>query len=332
MIPNVTKLEQSPWQLELLQAIHNPQHLLKLLNLETSELVSLIATQPRFNLLVPQTYVARMQRGDPHDPLLRQVLPLVAEQQVIPNFTTDPTGDLVAEKNPGILHKYQGRILLITTGACAIHCRYCFRQHYTYSSCQTLTNLTTALKFLAADTSITEIILSGGDPLCLTDKQLAELTKNLAKIPHLQRLRLHTRLPIIIPQRVNAELLHWLTATRLQPIVVVHANHANEINEPVKQALLRLVNAGITVLNQSVLLRGVNDNAQVLASLSETLFQSRVLPYYLHLLDRVQGAAHFEVAKTEACQLLEQLRTTLPGYLVPKMVRETKGMAYKQPL
>jgi len=319
---------QSDWQRELRQAIHNPLYLLKLLKLSDSALAHSVAAKQSFSFRVPRGYVARMRQGDSDDPLLRQVLPLEAENKQIQGFSIDPVSDVAAEKVPGLLQKYQGRVLLVTTGACAIHCRYCFRQHYHYSAY----NPSAVLDSIRADSSITEVILSGGDPLTLTDKRLAELAHSLASISHIQRLRLHTRLPIILPERINDELLAWLTGTRLQAIMVVHANHANEIDEKVNKALQSLVDVGITVLNQSVLLRGINDNAAALIALSEALFKNRVLPYYLHILDRVQGAAHFEVPTETSIQLLEQLRVALPGYLVPKMVREVGGMAYKQPL
>ncbi len=320
----IEKLVSEPWQHELRQAIDSPKQLLALLQLSNSALAHTVVTKPCFKLRVPRGYVNRMHPGDPDDPLLRQVLPLVKENEQIQGFSTDPVGETAIV--PGLLQKYQGRVLLVTTSACAIHCRYCFRQHYHYTASNPLAVLNT----IRADPSITEVILSGGDPLCLKDSYLADLVQNIASISHIQRLRLHTRLPIVLPERVNNKLLAWLMGTRLQPIVVVHANHANEINEAVHNALHRLVNAGITVLNQSVLLRGVNDNATALITLSETLFKSQVLPYYLHTLDHVQGAAHFEVPIIHAKQLLEQMQLSLPGYLVPKLVREVKGMGYKK--
>ena len=321
---------QTNWQYELRHAIHDPIHLLELLELSNTNLAHTVLAKQHFGLRVPRGYVARMRKGDPNDPLLQQVLPLIDEHKPLQGFSIDPVGDIAAEKVPGLLQKYQKRVLWLVTGACAIHCRYCFRQHYTYSP--HLQHHQVVLDAIHADSSITEVILSGGDPLNLIDSSLANLAYSLAEIKHVQRLRVHTRLPIVLPTRVNDELLAWLTGTRLQPVVVVHANHANEIDDDVNQALQRLVTAGITVLNQSVLLRGVNDNVQALIVLNETLFRSQVLPYYLHLLDRVQGAAHFYVPTETAAQLLEQMRVALPGYLVPKVVREMAGMAYKQPL
>jgi EF-P beta-lysylation protein EpmB len=329
MITETSASWQSPqpnWQHELRQAVHNPAHLLALLELSDDALAQTIIAKPHFKLKVPRSYIARMHKGNPNDPLLRQVLPCLDENKQSQGFSADPVGDSAAIKVPGLLQKYQGRVLWLVTGACAIHCRYCFRQHYPISSSQTQT----ILKAIHADTSITEVILSGGDPLVLTDTYLAEIAHHLAKIPHLQRLRLHTRLPIILPERVNDELLAWLTSTRLQPIVVIHANHPNEIDKSVNDALQKLIKARITVLNQSVLLRGVNDNATTLIALSEALFNCQVLPYYLHLLDRVQGASHFEVPESIALQLLEQMHIALPGYLVPKLVREVASMAHKK--
>ncbi len=315
----------SEWQRELQLAIDNPLFLLKLLKLPPP--LNLLP-QSAFNLRVPRGYVARMRQGDPNDPLLRQVLPLLDETVEMPQFSIDPLNEQAVQTVTGLLHKYHGRVLLVTTKACAIHCRYCFRRHYSYQPL----SISTVIEAIRADTSIQEVILSGGDPLTLTDNRLAELAHQLATIPQIQRLRVHTRLPIVLPERVNSDLLTWLTGTRLQPVIVVHANHPNELNHQVNQALHSLIDAGITVLNQTVLLRGVNDQASILIQLSEALFSQRVLPYYLHLLDRVQGTAHFEVPLTQATQILEQMRCALPGYLVPQMVREIAGMAYKQPI
>lgn len=321
MIPEIRS-----WQYELRHAINNPLELLELVGLSNSELR--LARQTKFKLKVPRGYVARMRYADINDPLLRQVLPLIDETEKIQGFNLDPVGDFAAEKVPGLLHKYHGRVLLVTTAACAIHCRYCFRQHFDYKAL----DIKPILDEISSDNSITEVILSGGDPLNIIDSRLSELAFSLSKIPHLKRLRLHTRLPIVLPERVTDELLDWLTATNLQPVVVVHSNHANEIDKQVCLALEKLVDAGITVLNQSVLLRGVNNTASDLIELNEKLFSCRVLPYYLHVLDKVQGAAHFEVAAETAVALLEQMRKALPGYLVPRLVREVAGMEFKSPV
>jgi L-lysine 2,3-aminomutase len=267
-----------------------------------------------------------MRRGDPHDPLLRQVLPLGAELVAAPGFSVDPVGDRDALRAPGVLHKYQGRVLLTATGACAVHCRYCFRRHFPYAQANaSAEHWQAALDYVATNPDVREVILSGGDPLTLSDRRLAEFVQALEACAHVERLRLHTRLPVVLPERVTPELLAWLANTRLQTVVVIHANHAREIDDNVRLACARLRDSGATLLNQSVLLRGVNDSVEALATLSETLFAAGVLPYYLHLLDRVQGAAHFEVEDATARQLLAELNAGLPGYLVPRLVRELPG-------
>jgi EF-P beta-lysylation protein EpmB len=273
-----------------------------------------------------------MRFGDVNDPLLRQVLPLLEEKRAVENFSRDPLNERMAEKTPKLLHKYHGRVLLMATNQCAIHCRYCFRRHYPWPKVGDLLKNDAIFDTIQSDTSIQEIILSGGDPLILTDSDLAELVQKLATIAHLKRLRIHSRIPIVLPQRISDSLTKSLTFSRLPVIMVVHANHAQEIDETVRSACKKLIQAGIMVLNQSVLLRGVNDNVTALTQLSETLFNCHILPYYIHLLDRVQGAAHFEVSLETATHLLEQLRIRLPGYLVPQFVREVPEKPYKQPL
>lgn len=326
-------IHPTAWQRQLRDAVSSVAELLALLHLRSSDLPLTPELAQDFPLRVPRGFIARMRRGDPHDPLLRQVLPVAAERQPVPGFLHDPVGDGLAERVPGVLHKYHGRALLVVTGACAIHCRYCFRRHFPYADSNPASEQwRPALDYLAGDTSITEIILSGGDPLSLIDSKLQVLVKQLALIPQLRRLRIHTRLPIVVPERITTALLHCLTTTRLQPVMVLHANHANEIDETVRQALQCLREAGIPLLNQAVLLRGVNDDAAVLADLSETLFAAGILPYYLHLLDRVQGAAHFEVDERRALGLMRTLRMRLPGYLVPRLVREIAGEPYKTPV
>jgi EF-P beta-lysylation protein EpmB len=271
-----------------------------------------------------------MRPGDVNDPLLRQVLPLADELDDVPGFTADPVGDADALAQPGLLHKYDGRVLMVTTGACAVHCRYCFRRHFPYAqSPRTLADWQPAIDRIAFDASIREVILSGGDPLMLVDRVLAELVEELAEIPHLRRLRVHTRLPIVIPERVTDGLIDLLRRARLTPIVVVHANHVNELDESVAASLSRLVDAGIPLLNQAVLLRGVNDSVGAQAALCERLVDLRVIPYYLHQLDRVAGAAHFEVPVGEGQRLLRQLRERLPGYAVPRYVTEIAGSGSK---
>ncbi len=284
-----------------------------------------------FPLFVPREFAAKMQPGNLADPLLRQVLPVEQETLAVPGFTADPVGDEAATLTPGLLQKYRGRALLVTTGACAVHCRYCFRRHFPYSQApKGVEAWQTALKTLAADRSIREVLLSGGDPLMLSDDILRELAGRLADIPHLSRLRIHTRLPVMIPSRINQALLGWLCQSRLRPVMVIHANHPRELGEDVAAALARLSGAGVMLLNQSVLLRGVNDDAQTLIDLSEKLLDQHVMPYYLHQLDRVRGAAHFEVPRAEGIRLVEAMRQALPGYAVPRFVEEIAGDASKR--
>lgn len=323
----------SAWKLALKRAIRDPAQLLAALDLPSELLPAAERAAEGFPLFVPRGYLARMRRGQADDPLLRQVLPLAEELAEVPGFSTDAVGDRESERAPGMLQKYAGRALLITTGACAVHCRYCFRRHYPYSDGpRSLDDWQPALNEIAADDSLDEVILSGGDPLTLVDEALAALAERLARIPHVTRLRIHTRLPILIPERVTSDLLGWLRGTRLVPIVVVHANHAQEIDAAVEAALSRLVDAGVPLLNQAVLLRGVNDNVDALEALSRRLIDLRVMPYYLHQLDRVRGAAHFEVPVERGQALIEQLQRRLPGYAVPRYVQEIAGEAHKTPL
>jgi EF-P beta-lysylation protein EpmB len=274
-----------------------------------------------------------MRPRDPADPLLRQVLPLQAEADDVAGYTRDPVGEQRASLSPGLLHKYPGRVLIVATGACAVHCRYCFRRHYPYEqSPRSPADWSPALAQIAADASIREVILSGGDPLMLVDHWLAELVERIAAIPHVRRLRVHTRLPVMIPERVTPALVDWLKGTRLSPVIVIHSNHAAELHGAAAAAVKRLVGAGIPTLNQAVLLRGVNDSVDALADLSERLVDLGVMPYYLHQLDRVAGSAHFEVPAEEGLRLVEELRRQLPGYAVPNYVREVAGEPYKIPL
>ena len=314
------------WQKTLADVIRDPAELLSLLSLDTTLLEAAQASHKLFPLRVPRAYVAKMRLGDPLDPLLLQVLPLLAEQQSPLGYQLDPVGDLNAMKVTGLLHKYPGRVLLVTTGACAIHCRYCFRRHFPYAQANpTRDNWSATLDYIRADPTITEVIFSGGDPFTLPDKRLAALIDDLADIPHLVRLRFHTRLPIVLPERVTPALLALLAQPRWQTVVVVHANHANEIGPDVADALRQLRSKAVHLLNQTVLLRGINDSAHALIALSEQLFAVGVLPYYLHALDPVTGASHFDIADDRAKQLHQEIQARLPGYLVPRLVRERQG-------
>ncbi|MCB1877308.1 MAG: EF-P beta-lysylation protein EpmB [Chromatiales bacterium] len=321
------------WQHQLADAIRDPDRLLAALGLNPALLPAARAAAARFPLLVPASYLARIRPGRVDDPLLRQILPLGAELSVGPNERVDPVGDLTARQAPGVLSKYRGRALLIATPACAIHCRYCFRRDFPYRENQAgRGRWQAALDWLGTHTDVSEVILSGGDPLTLDDHRLAELIDALGQIPHLRRLRLHTRLPVVIPDRVTEALAVQLSTSRLSAVVVIHANHPAEINTEVRNALAGLKTAGIPLLNQSVLLAGINDAAETLALLSETLFEAGVLPYYLHQLDPAVGTDHFAVSDDRARDILGELRARLPGYLVPRLVRELPGETAKRPL
>ena len=327
------RVGQKSWKRILKEAIRDPVELCRLMQLPSEYVAAAEKASSLFSVFVPHGYLAKMRVGDPDDPLLRQVLPQFEELCGDVGFTPDPVGDLAAALVPGLLQKYHGRVLMVTTGACAIHCRYCFRRHFPYSDTpRSIDEWQPALDRIASDPSIEEVLLSGGDPLTLVDELLAELAERLSELPHVRRLRIHTRLPIVIPERVTGELLAWLRATRLTPVMVVHANHPDELDSAVGRALAQLVDAGIPVLNQAVLLRGVNDDLATLTELCRRLVDHRVQPYYLHQLDRVSGAAHFEVPLSQGVRLMEGLRAKLPGYAVPQFVQEKEGQSYKVPL
>jgi L-lysine 2,3-aminomutase len=318
------------WRHALQTAVRDPVQLCRLLGLPRELERAALRAVRTFSLLAPLGYIGRMRRGDPHDPLLRQVLPLADELQESPAFSRDPVADAAAERSPGLLQKYHGRALMIATGACAVHCRYCFRRHFPYqASLQSPLLRDRALAEIAANPTLEEVVLSGGDPLTSTDDRLAELVDQLAGIPHLRRLRVHTRLPVVIPERVTPALIAWLRGTRLNSVVVIHANHPRELDAQVIASLGDLADAGLPLLNQSVLLRGVNDSAETLIELSQRLLDCQVMPYYLHQLDRVAGAAHFEVPVEQGLAIIAQMRARLPGYAVPRYVREVPGESSK---
>jgi EF-P beta-lysylation protein EpmB len=314
------------WQEAVKDAVRDAYELCRLVGLSPRYAAEAARAAGDFPVFAPRGYIARMRPGDERDPLLLQVLPLKQELDSHEGFGPDPVGDLAAAKSPGLLHKYRSRVLMVTTSACAVHCRYCFRRHFPYSDAPHSPNQwSAALEQIAGDPSLREVILSGGDPLMLVDDHLAELIGRLAGIDHVRRLRIHTRLPVMIPNRVTGKLLALLRSTRLVPIVVIHANHARELDASVADSLAALADTGIPLLNQSVLLAGINDDVETLAELSERLVDLRVMPYYLHQLDRVAGAAHFEVSEARGLRLIEQLRARLSGYAVPRYVRETAG-------
>ncbi len=334
----VNAAKPSGWQREMAAAIRSVGELMQRIGLNSDDadvrrlLISagIETADPdtlrRFPVLVPENFLSRMTPGNPNDPLLRQVLPLAVESDLVDGFVADAVGDLDARLTPGVLQKYAGRVLLIATGACAIHCRYCFRRDYPYAEePRRLQDWQPALDEIASDNSITEVIFSGGDPLMLNDARLQALCLAIDQIPHIERIRFHTRLPIVLPSRVTQELLALLGSLRAQPIMVVHANHGNEIAGDCVDALRMLVRSGVPVLNQAVLLTGINDHLDALETLCRRLINVGVMPYYLHQLDRVSGTAHFEVDRDRGRLLIQQLAAQLPGYAVPKFVQEIAG-------
>jgi len=318
--------EPTDWQSELANTIISVDELLYELGLEHIE--NKLIRNSDFSLRVPRAFVKKMQKGNADDPLLMQVLPVTSENAL--SGLTDPVGDLNAMTTPGLLHKYKGRVLLVTTGACAIHCRYCFRRHFPYSSSNPRKNeWQQAIEYLRTHDDVHEVILSGGDPLVLDNTKLERLCTALEQIPHIQWLRIHTRLPVVLPSRIDNGLITLLQKLRFRITLVIHANHANELMTDELEALQRLASTGITLLNQSVLLKGVNDSTASLISLSKRLYQAGVLPYYLHMLDPVQGAMHFDVPQSRAIEILNTLKQELPGFLVPRLVREKPGETSK---
>lgn len=316
------------WQKILAQGFSSGNALLKFLSLP-QELANKGA-ELQFKTRVPRGFAARMQKGNPHDPLLLQALALPQELEKVAHFINDPLEELNANPVEGLMHKYHGRVLLTFTGACAINCRYCFRRHFPYAKNNPgRKGWGAVLRYIEADTSIHEVILSGGDPLLATDKALGDFIVQLEAISHVHTLRFHTRIPIVLPERIDNAFLAMLSATRFQKVMVLHCNHPQELDESVKQVCSKLRATGCHLLNQTVLLKGINDTADTLAALSQRLFAFGVLPYYLHVLDKVAGAAHFDLPSMKALQLHQQLQSLLPGYLVPRLVREEAGKAHK---
>jgi EF-P beta-lysylation protein EpmB len=323
----------SDWRRQWRESIRDPRELLSALGLAAEAARISDAAAAAFPVRVPRAFLARMRHGDAADPLLRQVLPVREEDILRPGFGLDAVGDFAARAGAGLLHKYAGRALLVTTGSCAVNCRYCFRRHFPYAEENAgADRWAAAVEYLRADPSITEVLLSGGDPLSLSNARLFELGAALRTVPQLRRLRLHTRLPVVLPARVDEALCAWLAALPWPVTIVLHANHANEFDAGVDAACAKLRRTGATLLNQAVLLRGVNDEVEALAALCERGFDAGVLPYYLHQLDRVQGAAHFEVPDARARELHAALAARLPGYLVPRLVREIPGAPGKTPM
>ncbi|NWK82357.1 EF-P beta-lysylation protein EpmB [Acinetobacter sp. SwsAc4] len=326
--------QEQNWQSQLSDLITDPLELLNLLGLSTKQLLSgAILASEQFKLRVPRAFVGKMRIGDPFDPLLLQVLPHHLELEEYPEFVTDPLGEEAANQMAGVLHKYQSRFLLTLTGACAIHCRYCFRRHFPYQENLPKNDDWLNIKqYIEDNPAINEIILSGGDPLTLSNRKIALWIERLESLPQLKILRIHSRVPVVIPNRIDEELISILKNSRLRIVVVIHSNHASELDDFTCSKLLQLSLHHITVLNQAVLLKGVNDSATSLTHLSYRLFEARVMPYYLHVLDKVKGAQHFDLRSSEIDHIYSDVLASLPGYLVPKLVREIAGEKNKTPL
>ena len=325
--------QEQNWQSQLSDLITDPAELLNTLQLTDTLLQGAHLATASFKLRVPRAFVAKMQVGNPNDPLLLQVLPHHLELEEHPEFVTDPLGEEQANQQPGVLHKYKSRFLLTLTGACAVHCRYCFRRHFPYQdNLPKRQDWLNIKQYIESQPDINEVILSGGDPLTLSNRKLAEWIERLSSIKQLKFLRIHSRVPIVIPNRVDEQLISILKNSRLRIIVVVHSNHAAELDDFTCHKLSQLVEQKIIVLNQAVLLKGVNDSAQTLIDLSYRLFDAGVMPYYLHVLDKVKGAQHFDLHTTHIEQLYKDILANLPGYLVPKLVREIAGENNKTPL
>lgn len=331
----IVKFQQNciEWQTQLTNAFKNTEKLCNYLNISIQDVPVSSAAARNFSIRVPRSFAERMEKGNCNDPLLRQVLPVEDETKYYPGFKSDPVGDLGSATKQGVLHKYQGRVLLISTGSCAINCRYCFRRNFPYSEHQLSKQKEDAsIQYIADHPNIHEVILSGGDPLLLNDHRLSLLLGKLGRIPHLKRIRIHSRIPIVLPSRVTSNFIELLSNQPKQLVLVVHSNHGNEINHEVEEACLALRQTHTVLLNQAVLLKGVNDSADQLCRLSEKLFAIGIVPYYLHLLDKATGTGHFEVNEMSAAIIMRKLREQLPGYLVPKLVRELAGEPFKQPV
>ncbi|GGW80238.1 EF-P beta-lysylation protein EpmB [Alteromonas halophila] len=332
MIPKKTISVEHNWLKELAMSFTDPASLLRYLSLNPEDFLKDSQARQLFPMRVPRHFASLMRKGDPHDPLLRQVLPLRDEFTQAPGFTSDPLDEHDTEL-PGLLHKYQSRVLLIVRGGCAVNCRYCFRRHFPYAdNAASRKQFVQSLDYLRTTPEVNEVILSGGDPLMAKDSHLAWLADEIAGISHIRRLRIHTRLPVVLPARLDTEFFDWFASSPLQRILVLHINHASEVSDELKARLVRLREAGVTLLNQAVLLKGVNDSGQAQVALSEALFEAGILPYYLHMLDKVGGASHFYLDDETARAIMAEVIKRLPGFLVPKLVREIGGQPGKTPV
>jgi EF-P beta-lysylation protein EpmB len=330
---NMTTLnsgKSNSWQTAMVQSITDPEELFELLGLDSAHLEAAKSAANLFPLQVPHSFVARMQKGNLDDPLLRQILPLGAELIETPGYQNDPLEEAKFNPVPGLLHKYTGRVLLTIVGVCGVNCRFCFRRHFPYTENNPGSEgWDRALNYIAQDESINEVILSGGDPLVVSDKILHNFSEKLNHIPHIKRLRIHSRMPIVLPERITKEFIEWVSQLQQKLILITHCNHPQEINQTVRDAMTMLADAGVTLLNQSVFLKGVNDNVDTLTELSETLFDAGIQPYYLHALDKVQACAHFDLELPDAQRLHWEMSQRLSGYLVPKFVCERPGAPAK---
>lgn len=322
------------WQTQLSELVTDSSELLDILHLSPEQLLSgaILASQ-QFKLRVPRAFLEKIEKGNPFDPLLLQILPHHLELEDHPHFVTDPLGEEQANQQPGVLHKYKSRFLLTLTGACAVHCRYCFRRHFPYQENLPKNDDWLNIKnYLESQPDINEVILSGGDPLTLSNRKLKLWIDRLESIEQLKYLRIHSRVPIVIPNRIDEEFISILKNSRLRVILVVHSNHPKELDHFTCRKINALVKENITVLNQAVLLNGVNDSVEILSELSYKLFDTGIMPYYLHVLDKVKGAHHFDLSAIHIDQIYKALLANLPGYLVPKLVREIAGEKNKTPL
>lgn len=314
------------WSQHLSRALTSLPELIQQLALPDDMLTEGLAAQAAFKLLVPRPYLSRIEVGNPQDPLLLQILPSAMEMQAVPGYTTDPLAE--AEHNPqkAIVHKYKRRLLVIAAGSCAVNCRYCFRRHFPYGENQLAqSEWQSVIDYLVAHPEVNEVIFSGGDPLMMKDALLADKVRKLEALPQIKRIRIHSRLPVVIPQRVCEEMLSWITSSRLDIVMVWHINHANEVDEEVILAATKLKQAGVTLLNQGVLLKGINDTVEAQVALSEAVFKAGLLPYYMFTLDPVEGAAHFDISIEQAQRLMGKVAAELPGYLVPRLAKEIPG-------
>lgn len=319
------------WKLVASEAFRDLGALLEYCEIDPAPAV--FEAKQEFPLRVTRYFASLIEKGNALDPLLLQVLPDRREFKAVEGYSTDAVGDQQAMPVPGLIHKYHGRVLLTLTGACAIHCRYCFRRHFPYGEAGVDYKLDgQVMSYLAGKPDVSEVILSGGDPLMVSDQKLARLIDQLNRIPHIRVLRIHSRVLSVLPERVTDSLLDVLRQFRGRLVFVTHVNHPNEISSHNQEAFDLLNRQGYVIFNQSVLLKGVNDNTQTLVDLSNRLFDSHIIPYYLHRLDKVQGAAHFDLTPQESCRIYSRLRKQLPGYLLPAMVEEIAGQTSKTPV